>query len=82
VSLLFGYFLPAATRTNASIDVSELFFECYRVPYLTYGIDSLYSYMYNKCSLEDGGIVVSCGNTGTYILPVAENRLIANECKR
>ncbi|NWS48556.1 ARP5 protein, partial [Probosciger aterrimus] len=63
--------------------MSELLFECYQVPKVSYGIDSLYSFYHNRrqnwpCS----GLVISSGYQCTHILPVLEGRLDAKNCKR
>ncbi|XP_013922691.1 PREDICTED: actin-related protein 5 [Thamnophis sirtalis] len=63
--------------------MSELLFECYQVPKVSYGVDSLYSFYHNKrqgwpCS----GLIVSSGYHCTHILPVLDGRLDARHCKR
>uniref|UniRef100_A0A8C0EXS8 Actin-related protein 5 n=1 Tax=Bubo bubo TaxID=30461 RepID=A0A8C0EXS8_BUBBB len=63
--------------------MSELLFECYQVPKVSYGVDSLYSFYHNRrqnwpCS----GLVISSGYQCTHILPVLEGRLDAKNCKR
>ncbi|KAL1021417.1 hypothetical protein UPYG_G00013020 [Umbra pygmaea] len=66
--------------------MSELLFECYRVPCVTYGVDSLYSFYYNNalCNLAPphSGIVLSSGYHCSHILPVINGRLDAANCKR
>lgn len=52
--------------------LSELAFECYRVPSISYGIDSLFSFYRNgylRSGIKDG-IVVSAGNYNTTVIPV------------
>ncbi|XP_014001045.1 actin-related protein 5 [Salmo salar] len=66
--------------------MSELLFECYRVPHVSYGIDGLYSLYYNN-TLSDltplhTGIVLSSGYHCSHILPVINGRLDAGNCKR
>lgn len=63
--------------------MSELLFECYQVPKVSYGVDSLYSFYHNRrqnwpCS----GLVISSGYQCTHVLPVLEGRLDAKNCKR
>ncbi|XP_005990468.1 actin-related protein 5 [Latimeria chalumnae] len=63
--------------------MSELLFECYHVPKVSYGIDSLYSFYQNK--KEDSpsnGLIISSGYHCTHILPVLNGRLDARNCKR
>uniref|UniRef100_A0A6Q2WYJ4 Actin-related protein 5 n=1 Tax=Esox lucius TaxID=8010 RepID=A0A6Q2WYJ4_ESOLU len=64
--------------------MSELLFECYRVPYVSYGVDSLYSFYYNNRSLTPPhtGIVLSSGYHCSHVLPVISGRLDAGNCKR
>lgn len=57
--------------------MSELLFECYQVPKVSYGVDSLYSFYHNRrqnwpCS----GLVISSGYQCTHILPVLEGRWV------
>ncbi|XP_052040121.1 actin-related protein 5 [Apodemus sylvaticus] len=63
--------------------MSELLFECYRIPKVAYGIDSLFSLYHNtpKHALSSG-LVISSGYQCTHILPVLEGRLDAKNCKR
>ncbi|OCT60574.1 actin-related protein 5 [Xenopus laevis] len=63
--------------------VSELLFECYRVPKVSFGIDGLYSFYDNNKDLSPAsGLVVSSGYHCTHILPVLRGRLDAKNCKR
>lgn len=58
--------------------MSELLFECYRVPFVSYGVDGLYSFYHNKIqrSLQPPhtGIVLSSGYHCSHILPVINGR--------
>lgn len=54
-----------------TIVVSELMFEAYSVPALTYGIDALFSYNYNG---GRSGLVVSSGHTSTHLIPVLNGK--------
>ncbi|KAB1262843.1 Actin-related protein 5 [Camelus dromedarius] len=63
--------------------MSELLFECYGIPKVAYGIDSLFSFYHNKPkSLISSGLIISSGYQCTHILPVLEGRLDARNCKR
>ncbi|MBN3280352.1 ARP5 protein, partial [Polyodon spathula] len=66
--------------------MSELLFECYRVPRVSYGVDSLYSYYHNtiKRGLDppSTGLVISSGYHCSHVLPVLNGRLDARNCKR
>uniref|UniRef100_A0A3B3BGU7 Actin-related protein 5 n=1 Tax=Oryzias melastigma TaxID=30732 RepID=A0A3B3BGU7_ORYME len=66
--------------------MSELLFECYSVPYVSYGVDGLYSFYHNnnqrKPQPPHTGIVLSSGYHCSHILPVINGRLDAVNCKR
>ncbi|KAJ8257970.1 hypothetical protein GJAV_G00191710 [Gymnothorax javanicus] len=66
--------------------MSELLFECYRIPQVSYGVDALYSFNHN--SVKQGveppltGMVISSGYHCSHILPMINGRLDAGNCKR
>ncbi|KAK9515562.1 hypothetical protein VZT92_026198 [Zoarces viviparus] len=66
--------------------MSELLFECYRVPHVSYGVDSLYSLYNNSTRMNlqppHTGIVLSSGYHCSHILPVIDGRFDAVNCKR
>ncbi|CAJ1085582.1 actin-related protein 5 isoform X2 [Xyrichtys novacula] len=66
--------------------MSELLFECYSVPYVSYGMDSLYSFYHNNIQRNlqppHTGIVLSSGYHCSHILPVINGRFDAGNCKR
>ncbi|CAI9575892.1 unnamed protein product [Staurois parvus] len=62
--------------------VSELLFECYHVPKVSFGIDGLYSFYRNKNTFPTSGIIVSSGYHCTHILPLLNGRLDGKNCKR
>ncbi|XP_068997129.1 actin-related protein 5 [Embiotoca jacksoni] len=66
--------------------MSELLFECYGVPYVSYGVDGLYSLFHNNTQRNlqrpHTGIVLSSGYHCSHILPVINGRLDAVNCKR
>ncbi|AWP09451.1 putative actin-related protein 5 [Scophthalmus maximus] len=67
--------------------MSELLFECYRVPHVSYGVDGLYSLYHNNAQRNiqpppHTGIVLSSGFHCSQILPVINGRLDAVNCKR
>ncbi|XP_048586929.1 actin-related protein 5 [Nematostella vectensis] len=63
--------------------MSELLFECYHVPSVAYGIDSLFS-LYNNTPNpgRTSALVVSSGFNVSHVLPVLNGRLDARNCKR
>ncbi|KAM9856040.1 actin-related protein 5 [Aulostomus maculatus] len=66
--------------------MSELLFECYGVPFVSYGVDGLYSFYHNNTQRNprqpQTGIVLSSGFHCSHILPVINGRLDAANCKR
>ncbi|KAG5456184.1 MAG: hypothetical protein BJ554DRAFT_4140 [Olpidium bornovanus] len=67
---------PAARRS-----MSELLFEGYAVPSVSYGVDSLFSYYQNGLSF-DGGLIVAPGHTATHVVPIVGGKPDIEQCKR
>ena len=59
--------------------MTELLFECYSAPSLAYGIDSLFSYRYNKGS---NGLIISSSYTSTHLIPVVDSKAILSSTTR
>ncbi len=59
--------------------MTEILFECYGAPSVAYGIDSLFSYKYNK---GRHGLVVSSSYTSTHLIPVVDSRPILSHATR
>ena len=59
--------------------MTELLFECYSAPSVAYGIDSLFSYKYNK---GNTGLVVSSSHTSTHIIPVLNSKPLMTHATR
>ena len=65
------------------IEMSELLFECYRVPSVSYGLDSIFSYYYNTKALPlQDTLILSSGNKSTYYLPILSGRSHGPSIKR
>ncbi|KAG0227057.1 Nuclear actin-protein involved in chromatin remodeling [Actinomortierella wolfii] len=62
--------------------MSELLFECYQVPSVTYGVDSLFSLYANGPERSKDGIVVSAGNNYTHVIPVSGGKVYMEHAKR
>jgi actin-related protein 5 len=62
--------------------MSELLFETYSAPAVSYGIDALFSYRQNASNNKSSGLVVSSGNHATHVIPVIEGRGILSQAKR
>ena len=55
--------------------MSELLFECYGIPKVAYGIDSLFSFYHNNPkNMISSGLIISSGYQCTHILPILEGR--------
>jgi actin-related protein len=68
--------------------MTELMFELYGVPSLTFGIDMMFSYYYNNyenIKNNDGlgnCLIVSSSNQVTHILPIIENKIDLKNTRR
>ncbi|KAI6382086.1 hypothetical protein MCOR25_000963 [Pyricularia grisea] len=59
--------------------MTEVLFECYGVPSVAYGIDSLFSYRHNKGST---GLVVSSSYSSTHLIPVYNQKALLSQATR
>ncbi|KAJ5767625.1 Actin-like protein arp5 [Penicillium manginii] len=59
--------------------MNEILFECYNAPSVSYGIDSLFAYRYNKGT---DGLVISSSHTSTHVIPVLNSKPLLNNCTR
>lgn len=59
--------------------MTELLFECYSATSVAYGIDSLFSYKYNKGTT---GLIVSSSYTSTHLIPVSNSKAIMSSVTR
>jgi actin-related protein 5 len=59
--------------------MTEIIFECYSAPSLAYGIDSLFSYDYNKGKT---GLVVSSSHSSTHLIPVLNSKALLTQATR
>ena len=56
--------------------VSELIFECYHVPALSYCVDSLLSFYFNASQLNGcsqtakSGLIIDSSHSATHVIPV------------
>ncbi|PIA19163.1 actin-like ATPase domain-containing protein [Coemansia reversa NRRL 1564] len=69
---------PYTSRSN----MSELLFECYNVPSVTYGIDSAWSYYKNTGTFNTDGLVIGSGTMATHVIPIYDMRVHTEHCKR
>ena len=59
--------------------MTEILFECYSAPSVAYGIDSLFSYKFNK---GNNGLIVSSAHSSTHIIPVSYGKPIMSSISR
>jgi len=63
--------------------MSELLFECYHVPQVAYGVDSLFSLYYNHPNPETAdALVVDCGYQATHLLTVLDGCIQPHHSRR
>ena len=62
--------------------MSELLFETYSAPSVSYGIDALFSFRQNVNASNSTGLVISAGNHATHVIPVVQGRGILSQAKR
>lgn len=64
--------------------MSELLFECYDVPCVTYGVDALLSFYYNRRTCIDiaSALIISIGHNTTHVIPVINNISIIEKARR
>lgn len=63
--------------------MSELLFECYHVPQVAYGVDSLFSLYQNHPEPERANaMIVDCGYQSTHIMTVLDGRVEPDHCRR
>ncbi|KAI9270702.1 actin-related protein, ARP5 class [Phascolomyces articulosus] len=64
--------------------MDELLFECYNVPSVLFGIDSLFGYYANGGLHDDdgSGIVISAGHNATHIIPTLHGKGLLERTKR
>uniref|UniRef100_A0A6B2L095 Actin-related protein 5 n=1 Tax=Arcella intermedia TaxID=1963864 RepID=A0A6B2L095_9EUKA len=74
---------PICVPQHNRVCMTELLFECYGVPSLSYGIDALFSYWYhNRENLEylhsASGVILRSGFKTSHVLPISNGKLCPN----
>lgn len=59
----------------------QILFECFNVPGVTFGIDSLFSF-YRNNPANSTGLVIGCGNEDTNVIPIVQGGGVLTEAKR
>eukprot|EP01080_Neovahlkampfia_damariscottae_P009935 gene9935-2256_t len=68
------------TPISSRKGISELLFECYQIPSLCFGIDSLFSYYKN--SNQKNGLILSSGFNSTHILPFVNGKFDSEKSRK
>lgn len=61
--------------------MSELLFECYQVPSVFYGIDSLFSFNFNN-NIKDTALIISIGYSATHVIPFVDGHHVIDKVRR
>jgi actin-related protein 5 len=59
--------------------MNEILFDCYGVPSVAYGVDSLFSYRYNG---GKDGLILSSSHTSTHVIPVLNSKALLSNASR
>ncbi|KAI1942738.1 Nuclear actin-protein involved in chromatin remodeling [Ophidiomyces ophidiicola] len=70
---------PVANPGYSRRMMNEIAFECYSVPSVAYGIDSLFAYKYNQGT---DGLVISSSHSSTHVIPVLNSKALLSNCTR
>lgn len=61
--------------------MSELLFDCYQVPSVCYGIDSIFSFYWND-DAGGTGLIISIGYSTTHVIPYIDGKHITDKIRR
>ena len=76
---------PVCNPSYCRSTMSELLFEGYGVPGVSYGVDGLfgaYHHAHERGMALADAIVISSGHQATHIMPVLDGKFDAKNCKR
>lgn len=62
--------------------MSELLFECYGVPGISYGVDALFSYQYSQVPPLKDVLILNLGYQTCHVIPVLNNKTIFENARR
>lgn len=62
--------------------MNELLFECYGVPSVCYGIDSVLSWQHNRLSQQEDALIISCGYHATHVVPILGGKVQHDHIRR
>ncbi|QKX60205.1 uncharacterized protein TRUGW13939_07348 [Talaromyces rugulosus] len=70
---------PIANLAYPRKMMNEILFDCYGVPSVAYGVDSLFSYRYNG---GKDGLILSSSHTSTHVIPVLNSKALLSNASR
>ncbi|XP_061391814.1 actin-related protein 5 [Musca vetustissima] len=73
---------PLANPTYCRQTMNELFFECYGVPSMCYGIDSALAWQHNRLPTEENSLIVNFGYHTTHVVPILNGQLQHDRVRR
>ncbi|XP_013107757.1 actin-related protein 5 [Stomoxys calcitrans] len=73
---------PLANPNYCRQNMNELLFECYGVPSVCYGIDSVLSWQHNRQTNEENGLIVNFGYHTTHVVPILKGQLKRDKVRR
>uniref|UniRef100_A0A1A9WW28 Actin-related protein 5 n=1 Tax=Glossina brevipalpis TaxID=37001 RepID=A0A1A9WW28_9MUSC len=73
---------PLANPNYCRQTMNELLFECYEVPAVCYGIDSIFSWYKNKRVYESNALILSLGYHTTHVIPILRGQLEHDHIRR
>ncbi|KAJ3649385.1 hypothetical protein Zmor_021132 [Zophobas morio] len=62
--------------------MSELLFECYSVPGISYGIDCLFSYHFNEVKPQKNALIVNVSYHTCHVVPILEGKIVFENARR
>ncbi|KYB26627.1 actin-related protein 5 [Tribolium castaneum] len=73
----------AVLNPNSSRQLmSELLFECYSVPGVSYGIDCLYSYHFNEVKPQENALIINLGYHTCHVVPIIGKKMVFENTRR
>lgn len=62
--------------------MSELLFECYGVPGVSYGVDCLFAYHFSEEKQHENALIVNLGYYTCHIVPIVNGRTVFENTRR
>lgn len=62
--------------------MSELLFECYSVPGISYGIDCLFAYHFNEVKPQENALILNLGYHTCHVVPIVDRKMVFENTRR